>query len=114
MISSERRQSGVKRDKGSYKQLEPFFGPMLLTEIRNSKILEYKVFRLEQPIIRLGRPTGKKVSFATVNRDLAFLHRMLNLAAEDGIIEAVPKIKLQSERSRKRDRIVTEENTRRF
>lgn len=64
--------------------------------------------RESEPIIRRGKPvSGSKISFSIVNRELAFLRYLLNLAADDGIIEKVPRIKLKSETERKRDRIAT-------
>lgn len=41
--------------------------------------------------------------------ELAFLRFLLNLAEDDGIIERAPKIKLPTEKDRKRDRIASEE-----
>jgi integrase len=109
-IDPEKRVGGVDRERRSFKKLEPFFGNLLLSEINRSKIMEYRAKRLQEPIIRRGKPVeGTKIAFPTLNRELAFLRYMLNLAADDGIIETVPKMKLQSEKGRKRDRIASED-----
>jgi len=55
------------------------------------------------------RETGKKIRVSTVNRELSCLRHMLNLAADDGIIENVPPIKLDSEKKFARKRVVSEE-----
>ena len=61
-------------------------------------IMEYRTKRLNEPIMRRGKPAlingaTKKVSFSTVNRELAFLRFLLNLAEDDGLIEQGPKFK---------------------
>ena len=48
------------------------------------------------------------MSFPTVNRELAFLRYLLNVAADDGIIEAAPSVNLKTEKDRKRDRVASE------
>ena len=48
------------------------------------------------------------MSFPTVNRELAFLRYLLNMAADDGIIEAAPSVNLKTEKDRKRDRVASE------
>ncbi len=47
--------------------------------------MEYRTKRLNEPIMRRGKPAliyraTKKVSFSTVNRELAFLRFLSNLA----------------------------------
>jgi len=106
---------GLVRDKKSFpricqhaEHLKGFFGPLLLSEITKTKILEYRALRLTAPIIRHGKPARGIVKLSTVNRELAALRWMLNLAAEEGLIEAVPKIKLDSERHLRRERTLNE------
>ena len=107
-VDPDKRAGGVGREKRSFKTLKTFFGDMLLSEIDRSKVMEYRAKRSAEPIIRRGKPvTGTKISFSTVNRELAFLRYLLNMAADDNIIEKVPRIKLKSEAERKRDRILT-------
>jgi len=64
--------------------------------------------------MRHGKPVeDRKVAFPTVNRELAFLRFLLNLAAdeEEELIESVPKFKgiIQSEKGRRRKRVVSDE-----
>jgi integrase len=123
-IDPEKHAGGVEREKLSYKMLKTFFGDMLLTEIKRSNIMEYRAKRLQDPVLTHGKPVMldgkvKTVSFATVNRELAFLRFMLNMAEDDEIIEAAPKFKskgknslIKSEKERKRDRIASEDEYR--
>jgi integrase len=105
-----RERGGVEREKRSFKTLNLFFGNTLLSEIDRSKVMEYRAKRSMEPIVRRGKPVaGTKISFSTVNRELAFLRYLLNLAADDDIIEKVPRIKLKSEKERKRNRIATDD-----
>ena len=72
--------------------------------------MEYKNQRLQESIIRRGKPVeGKRIAFPTVNRELAFLRYLLNLAYDDGLIDNAPRMKLESEKSRKRSRIASDE-----
>jgi integrase len=110
-VDPYKRAGGVEREKRSFKTLKSFFGNMLLSDIDRSK--EYRAKRSLEPIIRRGKAVaGTKISFSTVNRELAFLRYLLNLAADDDIIEKVPRIKLKSEKERKRDRIVSDDEYR--
>jgi len=103
----------VERERRSFTKLKEFFGNLPLVEINRSKVMEYKARRSQEPIIRKGKPVeGSKIAFSTVNRELAFLRYLLNLAVDDGIIDTVPRMKLQSEKSRKRHRIASEDEYR--
>ncbi len=83
---------------------------MGLSQITRSKVMEYRARRGQDPVLRRAKIVqGRRVSFVTINRELAFLRFLLNLAEDDGIIERAPKIKLPSEKDRKRDRIATTE-----
>lgn len=61
------------------RNLMPWFGPKLLSEIAPDLIREYKESRLND-----GR------AGSTVNRDLACLRRILSVAMKDGLIDATP------------------------
>jgi len=68
--------------------------------------------RLQQPIMRHGKPVkDSRVSFSTVNREMGFLRYLLNLAVDEELIENVPSFKkiIQSEKSRKRKRVVSDD-----
>jgi integrase len=87
------RASSVDREERSFALLDKFFGDLPLVEITKSKILEYRKKR-----------AAEGVCFVTVNRELRFLGKLLNVAAdqEPPIIESVPRLKLPSEASRAR------------
>jgi integrase len=121
-IDPEKHAGGVDREKRSFKALEPFFGNMLLADIKRSVIMEYRAKRLREPIIRRGKAVmfdgkPKTISFPTVNRELAFLRAMLNMAEDDEIIDAAPRFTsksgknnlIKSEKDRKREPSVTHE-----
>jgi integrase len=60
-------------------------------EITRSKIVEYKQLRVSEPINRQGNPVeGSHVRPSTVNREITTLIGLLNLAAEDGLLEKIP------------------------
>jgi hypothetical protein len=42
--------------KGDHLNLEPFFGDLRLADIRWTKIMEYRTKRLNEPIMRRGKP----------------------------------------------------------
>lgn len=68
-IDPEKRAGGIDREKRSFKNLEPFFGSIDVSEITRSKVMEYRTKRGQDPIVRRGKVVqGKKLSFATINR----------------------------------------------
>jgi integrase len=87
------RASSIDREKRAFALLDKFFGDLALVEITKSKILDYRKKR-----------AAEGVCFVTVNRELRFLGKLLNVAAdqEPPIIETVPRLKLPSEASRAR------------
>ena len=112
-VDPDKRAGGVEREKRSFKTLKLFFGEMLLSDIDRSKVMEYRAKRSAEPKMRRGKPVADtKIKFSTVNRELAFLRYLLNMAADDNIIEKVPRIKLKSEKELKRDRIITDDEYR--
>jgi integrase len=116
-IDPTRKAGGIDREKRSYKPLEAFFGDLLLTDIKRSVIMQYRNKRLQEAIKRRGKVVmvdgrPRTPTFLTVNRELALLRSLLNLAEEDEVIEAAPRftskngknalIKSESDHSRKR------------
>ncbi len=85
---NELRPGSADRERRSFALLEKFFADMPLMEINKGKILEYRKTRKVEG-----------VEFVTVNRELSFLRKLLNVAAdqEPPLIEAVPRFKLPSE-----------------
>jgi integrase len=94
------RESSSDREERSFKHLEKFFGDLPLVEIKKGRILDYRKKRAVDG-----------VEFSTVNRELRFLGKLLNVAADQDtpILEAVPRFKLPSEASRARTRTVNED-----
>ena len=71
--------------------LERLMGSIALEDITRSKIAEYKQLRLAEPIQRHGKPVkGSLIKPSTVNREITTLIGMLNLAAEDELLEKIP------------------------
>lgn len=96
------------RDRQLCDHLNEGLGDLELTAISRSKVMEYKNLRLQQPIQRHGKPVeGTKVALSTINRELSCLRHMLRLAADDGLIESPPVIKLESEKHLSRERVLS-------
>jgi integrase len=84
-------------------------GPIALDEITRSKIVEYKQLRVCEPINRQGNPVeGSHVRPSTVNREITTLIGVLNLAAEDGLLEKIPATRRlkDSEENLARERVL--------
>jgi integrase len=90
---NELRASSVDREKRSFALLEKFFDDIALVDINKSKILEYRKKR-----------TAEGVGFITINRELSFLRKLLNVAADQDppLLESVPRFKLPNEHSQAR------------
>lgn len=105
-----KHKKSLERDERSCRRLSAFLGPMMLSEITRAKVMEYRNMRLTDPIIRRGRPVdGSKLKASSVNRELACLKHMLRLAADEGIVENVPTVKLDSEKKFARRRVVSDD-----
>jgi len=87
------RAGSADRERRSFKLLSEFFGDLSLVDINKNRILEYRKKR-----------KAEGVEFITVNRELSFLRKLLNVAADQDppIIDAVPRFKLPSEARRAR------------
>jgi hypothetical protein len=87
------RPGSVDREKRAFALLEPFFGDLSLIEINKKNVLEYRKKR-----------TAEGVGFITINRELAFLRKLLNVATdqEPPLLESIPRFKLPNETSRAR------------
>ena len=98
--NTEMCASSDDRENRSFAHLKAFFGDLPLVEIRKGKILEYRKKR-----------GADGVEFTTINRELSFLRKLLNVAADqdEPIIETVPRFKLPSESSRARTRTLDED-----
>lgn len=97
------------RDEQHCKHLKRLLGSILLSQINRPRIMEYKNQRIAESILRYGKPVkGKTVKISTVNREIRCLLHALNLAVDEGLIENVPRIRLDSERHLQRDRVLSE------
>jgi integrase len=79
------RPNSVDREKRSFTLLDSFFGDQPLVDIGRSTILQYRKKR-----------EVEGVGFITINRELSFLRKLLNVAASQDpnpIIEKVPRFK---------------------
>jgi integrase len=88
---SKVEKASYKRDVISGRLLKKYFGRMLIGEINAYEIKEWRQWRLQHTTNR-NTPVKK----ATVNRDLAFLKTMFNMAVQWGWLRENPakKIKL--------------------
>jgi integrase len=97
---NELRPGSADRENRAFALLERFFSDLPLTDIKNSTALEYRKKR-----------TAEGIGFITINRELSFLRKLLNVAAdqEPPLIETVPRFKLPSENNRARTATVNPE-----
>ena len=70
--------------------LEPFFGPLLLTQISREALTRYIEHREQQTVIRCGKASKVKVNRGTVSNELSCLRRMLRIALREGFNVTVP------------------------
>jgi len=89
--------------------LKRLFGHLPLSEVTKVRIMEYKNRRGAESLIRHGEAIeGTKITGATVNREVSCLIAALNLAAEEGLYEAPPRVRKEREVARERTLTTTE------
>lgn len=91
--------------------LTPFFGETLLSQLSAFDTERYRKHRLAQDSLK---KEGKKISPATVNRELQTLRHLLNKAEEWGWVERSPKVRLQKENNARTVYLTPEELQRVF
>ena len=103
-------KKSLDRDEQHVNHLTRLLGSLPLSQINRPRIMEYKNQRLGEPIMRHRKPAknGAKVKISTINREIRCLLHALNLAVDEGLIENVPRIRLDSERHLQRDRVLDE------
>jgi len=104
-------KKSLDRDEQHFNHLTRLLGSLPLSQINRPRIMEYKNQRLGESIMRYGKPAKKgaaKVKISTINREIRCLLHALNLAVDEGLIENVPRIRLDSERHLQRDRVLDE------
>lgn len=105
-LDEVKEKRSLDRDRQHMKHVNRFFGSMLLTEIKREHLFKYKKQRLEEHIIRNGRPAKKKVSQGTVSNELSCFRRILKVAARENIEVSIPSFEgliVRSERERALD-----------
>ncbi len=96
-----------KTKKAQCAHLKRLMGSLALSEIDKIRIMEYKVRRLSESLIRHGKAVkGTKIMGSTVNREVSCLITALNLAADKGLCDGVPRIR--KERETPRDKTLTD------
>lgn len=70
--------------------LEPFFGPMLITEIEREDLKRYSAHALASNSIRRGKRSTTLIKAGTVANHLSLLRRMLKVAAIEGYRASLP------------------------
>jgi integrase len=87
--------------------LKPYFGDVLLADIKIERIEKYQAMRKAEKTLRKAKDgTPRETSGATVNRELALLRTMLNKAIEWEYLDASPihwrRVKKYNENGRER------------
>ena len=105
-----RQNKTIKDIERGCRDLEKVFGPMLIKDIKPAMVEKYQHQRLQEPT-RYGNPR----STANVNRTIAVLKRMFNLAVREELADKNPcwKIKMLPENNA-RDRILSVEELERL
>ena len=105
-----RQNKTIKDIERGCRDLEQVFGPMLIKDIKPAMVEKYQHQRLQEPT-RYGNPRSP----ANVNRTIAVLKRMFNLAVREELADKYPcwKIKMLTENNA-RDRILSVEELERL
>jgi integrase len=94
----------VGEDRLHVRNLNAFFGNLLLSQISKATVETFKQLRKERITFK-----GTPVSAARCNRELACLRHMLRLAVEEGLLENAPIVRLYKEHGA-RDWALSEED----
>jgi integrase len=111
LLRVEQQTNQVKRPKrpnelpGRWKHLASHFGDLEVTAVDKKTISEYREKRRQEDVPYSLVP--RKVSDATINRELTALRRIFNFAHEEGAITVVPPIKILHESDEGRGGFVT-------
>jgi integrase len=87
-------------------RLNRFFGSMLLTELKREHLFQYRKQRLDEHIVRYGKPAKTKVSTGTVANELSCLRHMLRVAARESVEVSIPSFDGLVVRSEGRERVL--------
>ena len=105
-----RQNKTIKDIERGCRDLEQVFGPMLIKDIKPGMVERYQSQRLQEPT-----RCGKQRSTANVNRTIAVLKRMFNLAVREELADKNPcwKVKMLPENNA-RDRVLSVEELERL
>ena len=109
-----KKRSWRKSDVSHLKaHLLPYFGNMVLSEIRQFQIEQYIARRLKDRLIRNPK---KAVQKSSINRELACMRKILNKAIDWGYLTLNPmsKVTLFSEKDNLKERILSREEEQRL
>lgn len=84
-LPQTKNKKSYERDVFSVRTLSRFFSEKHVSNITIGQVEAYRLLRLDEPSRK-----DRKTRPATVNREVACLRYMLNLAEQEGKIEAVP------------------------
>jgi integrase len=104
MAAKAGKKRSLWRDGTSFKHLERYFGGRLVARITVADIEGYRTRRLTEGTLLTFTKRGKtrtitkRITTATVNREVALLRHMLNLAVRAGYIDRNPYEELAQKR----------------
>jgi len=104
-LEEVKKQRALSRTRDFIAAINRHMGHMLLTEIRREHLFRYRNERVQEHIIRAGKPREKTISLGTVANELSCLRTMLNKARECEIEAATPSFKGLIQRAQ-RDRVL--------
>lgn len=89
-VHLNKKPKSATRNEVSINQLKPYFGGKLIHSIHPFMVEQYKRDRREKGKLTGKEKVRKDISTATINRDLAVLRNMLNMAVKWGLITVNP------------------------
>src|SRR5262249_7389595 len=92
-LAAKVRKKSVGDDRRFLKALATSWGSLMLSQITTARINAWKSEQLGAVSAR----TGKPFAAGSINRPLQALRHMLRLAHEEGLLDTVPKIRLEKE-----------------
>lgn len=110
-LDEVKAKDSYRRDEQSLKRLLPFFGELFLKDIIPAQISAYQQQRITEPS---GRSPKHLTKPATVNREIACLRTIFNMAIANGKAEGYPfkrrgKKSIMLPENNERDRILSPE-----
>jgi integrase len=104
-LEQVKKKRSLRRDRDLIAAINRHVGEILLTGIKREHLFRFRNERLQEHIVRAGKPRAKTISAGTVANELSCLRTMLNRARECEIEAATPSFKGLIQRSQ-RDRIL--------